>query len=101
MHFTQRINQIFTGNPDGNFAHSTLRTVFDWPANEWKDTTMDEKVEILRTLVNGPDQLLGLIMDYMENNQELRPDTAKPLTILWSLTYIIEYLLKDEPAADE
>lgn len=100
MHFTQRINQIFTGNPDGNFAHSTLRTVFDFPAHEWSQTTMAEKVEILRTLANSDDRLFAILRRYMENNREYRPDTANPDTILLSVAQILEFMLKDEEAGD-
>jgi hypothetical protein len=101
MHFTRRINEVFTGSPDGNYAHCTLRTVFDFPAHEWSETTMAEKVEILRTLANCPERLFHLIMQYMEYYRQLRPDTADPMTILWSLADIMEFALQNEPPADE
>ena len=60
---------------------------------------MPEKVEILRTLANSRERLFRLIIQYMENNREYRPDTADPMTILWSLADIIEFALmeRDEP----
>lgn len=35
-----------------NYKHRTLRTVFDCYSEEWKETTIDEKLRILRTLLD-------------------------------------------------
>jgi len=35
------------------YKHRTLRTVFDPYSSEWNDTTIDEKIKILKTIIDS------------------------------------------------
>lgn len=55
------------------YKHRTLRTLFDPYSTEWGKTTMDEKLKILKRIVDGGEELNILIEDYkdryIEQNQ--------------------------------
>jgi len=62
MHYQEKIDKIF-GN--GNlWKDRTLRTLFDPYSSEYEHTTMDRKVEILKTILENDISLTKLILEY-------------------------------------
>ncbi len=61
-HLHELIDEIF----DKNFyKHRTLRTVFDIGSSEWKETSIEEKLEILRKIKqSGKISMENLILQY-------------------------------------
>ncbi len=48
-----------------NSAHRTLRTLFDPGSFEWSETSMDEKLDLLKKILNADKiSLPSLIFDY-------------------------------------
>lgn len=45
MHLHERMDRIFKAPM---WKHRTLRTIFDPFSSEWKETSMDKKVQILK-----------------------------------------------------
>lgn len=57
--------------------HRTLRTCFDPGSEEWKQTTIEEKIEILRQ-ITAVEDLTKIIMKYkLEYIQMNKPHVAK------------------------
>jgi hypothetical protein len=64
MHYQEKIDKIF--GKGSLWKHRTLRTLFDPFSSEYNQTTMEKKVEILKTIrANGMD-LNELVDDYKE-----------------------------------
>ncbi len=59
-HYQEKIDKIF--GKDWN--HRTLRTCFDPGASEWQHTTYEQKIEILRKLVDSGEPLMYWISEY-------------------------------------
>lgn len=64
MHYQQKIDKIF--GKGSLWKHRTLRTLFDPYSSEYNQTTMDEKLEILKTIKDHGIDLSELIKDYKE-----------------------------------
>ena len=84
--------------PEFDFVNSCLlRGCFDNPSYEWNDSTMEEKVEALRVLVNEENYstfklALGML-DYCNHNAG---KDIKPFDLVMSMGEIIDHLLKKE-----
>ena len=77
------------------WKHRTLRTVFDPSSSEWGNTTMQQKVAILKKIVENGENLYGLIDDYKDRYREQnRYDIANQTGN--ALAFIIEHILKSE-----
>jgi len=64
MHYQEKMDQIFA---KGNlWKHRTLRTLFDPNSSQYKETTMEKKVEILRTIIESKLKLNEIILEYKE-----------------------------------
>ena len=64
MHYQEKIDIIFgKGNM---WRHRTLRTLFDPYSSEYNHTTMDRKLEILKSIKENGIDLNELILDYKE-----------------------------------
>ncbi len=90
--YSEKIDKIFGAS---NYQHRTLRTIFDPYSSEWNDTTMEQKVEILKKIINSEESIDKIIMGYqlyykMENKNHVA-DTAYT-----GLLPIITYLLSDK-----
>ena len=84
--------------PDFNIAQSCLlRECFDMPSHEWKGSTMEEKVEALKVLVNEEKHstynLARGMHDYC-NHHAGKDIELSDLVV--SLSKIIDHLLKKE-----
>lgn len=64
MHYQQKIDKIFAKGD--LWKHRTLRTLFDPFSSEYDQTTMDKKVEILKTILDNNISLTDLIQEYKE-----------------------------------
>lgn len=64
MHYQQKIDKIF--GKGSLWKHRTLRTLFDPFSSEYNQTTMDKKLEILRTIRDNGLDLTELLYDYKE-----------------------------------
>lgn len=64
MHYQQKIDKIF-GN-GSLWKHRTLRTLFDPNSSEYNQTTMEKKLEILKTIRDNGIDLTELLVDYKE-----------------------------------
>ena len=64
MHYQEKIDKIF--GKGSLWKHRTLRTLFDPYSSEYNDTTLDRKLEILKTIRENKIDLKELINDYKE-----------------------------------
>lgn len=64
MHYQEKIDKIF--GKGSLWKHRTLRTLFDPYSSEYNDTTLDRKLEILKTIRENKIDLNELINDYKE-----------------------------------
>jgi hypothetical protein len=48
-HYQEIVDEVF----GSYYRHRTLRTLFDPNSNEWTETTINEKLEILKTLLDS------------------------------------------------
>lgn len=62
MHYQQKIDKIF--GKGSLWKHRTLRTLFDPFSSEYNQTTMDKKLEILKTIKENGIELNELLNDY-------------------------------------
>ncbi len=59
------------------YKHRTLRTLFDPYSSEWNKTAMDEKLKILKRIVDGGEELNFLIENYKDRYiEQNRKDIA-------------------------
>lgn len=68
-YYEARMDTIFANQ--STWEHRTLRTVFDPFSHEWKQTTPEEKVEIITTLELKGESLYMLIQAYKERYKEI------------------------------
>lgn len=62
MHYQQKIDKIFA---KGNlWKHRTLRTLFDPYSSEYEQTTIEKKLEILKTIRENKIDLNEIIEEY-------------------------------------
>ncbi len=95
MDYRQRMNHIFTGDPNVPWQHASLRTLFDPVSHEWSETTMAEKADILRTIVASGESLWLLAGEYQEDYRNYgRPDIAEEL--VHGLSDLLEHVLKQQ-----
>lgn len=91
--YEARLDKIFS---EGRlWKHRTMRTVFDPLSSEYSDTSLDQKIEILKKIVNNDFQLRRLISDYKEryieqNRRDIASEVEKSLVVL------LDHILKDE-----
>lgn len=64
MHYQQKLDKIF--GKGSLWKHRTLRTLFDPNSNEYNQTTMDKKIEILNTIRENKIDLNELLDEYKE-----------------------------------
>jgi hypothetical protein len=64
MHYQKKIDKIF--GKGSIWQHRTLRTLFDPYSCEYNETTMDRKLEILKTIRENEIDLNELLNDYKE-----------------------------------
>lgn len=78
---------------------NVLRGCFDSVSSEWDRSSMDEKLEALKYLVEHEDKnISSLSIGMMEHcNNELNKNIT-PLELIMSMGEIIEYLLKNSHA---
>lgn len=85
-HYQETIDQIF----GRNFKHRTLRTLFDCNSEEWNETSISEKLDILRTInkseeISLEDLILGYKIFYsaeLKNKSHVLKSIDKSLEIL-------------------
>ena len=91
--YEARMDMIFA---NGHlWKHRTLRTVFDPPSSEWGYTTIQQKVAILKKVVENGENLYSLIDAYKDryreqNRYDIANETGNALAL------IIEHILKPE-----
>lgn len=92
MHLHERMDNIFANSTP--WPHRTLRTLFDPASAEWKMTTMDEKVEILKKLKCSGESLRRIAVEYQSfyRDDMNRSDIANDFE--GGLLAITEYLLE-------
>lgn len=60
-HYQEIVDNVF----GSYYRHRTLRTLFDPNSNEWTETTISEKLEILKKLLdNGETDLEEILIGY-------------------------------------
>jgi hypothetical protein len=64
MHYQEKIDKIF--GKGSMWQYRTLRTLFDPYSSEYSETTMDRKLEILKTIRENYIDLNELLNDYKE-----------------------------------
>lgn len=58
-HYQDIVDEVF----GSMYRHRTLRTLFDPSSSEWDDTTIDKKLEILKTLLGSNKATLDEILN--------------------------------------
>lgn len=87
-HYQETVDEIF----GENFKHRTLRTLFDCSSEEWQNTSIDEKLKILRTILKSEKiSLEDLVLKYkifysseLTNKAHVLKSIEKSLEILLS-----------------
>lgn len=64
MHYQEKIDKIF--GKGSLWEHRTLRTLFDPNSSEYTQTTMEGKLEILKTIRENEIDLNELLNDFKE-----------------------------------
>jgi hypothetical protein len=64
MHYQEKIDRIF--GKGSLWEHRTLRTLFDPNSSEYTQTTMERKLEILKTIRDNEIDLNELLNDFKE-----------------------------------
>lgn len=76
MHYQDKLDNIFAKG--SLWKHRTLRTVFDPFSSEYDETTINEKLEILKKIKDNKIELSELIDDYKEfYSEENKPNVIK------------------------
>lgn len=68
MHYQEKIDKIFAKGD--LWKHRTLRTLFDPNSSEYNHTTMERKLEIIKTIRENNIDLKELIEEYKEFYRE-------------------------------
>jgi hypothetical protein len=93
MEYEEQLDKIFANGR--LWKHRTFRTVLDPLSHEYSQTTMDQKINFLKTLINSNVDLSSFIMDYKIRYSELdRRDIA--VETEKALLIIVEHLLKKD-----
>ena len=79
--------------------HRTLRTVFDYLSHEWSQTTIDEKLNILKKMLDTGDITLGhILLEYRHYYTEELTNKAYVVdAIEESLEILLEHSIKKHP----
>lgn len=76
MHYQDKLDNIFAKG--SLWKHRTLRTIFDPFSSEYDETTINEKLEILKKIKDNEIELSELIDDYKEFYlEENKPNVIK------------------------
>lgn len=76
MHYQEKLDEIF--NKGNLWKHRTLRTVFDPFSSEWNETSIEEKLGILKTIKGNDIDIQSLIIQYKRfYNEENKPHVSK------------------------
>ena len=74
-----------------------LRGCFDRSSSEWQDTSIDEKVKILKKLINEDgEDILKLSIGMMDYCNKENGKDIKPVDLVRSMSEIMDYLLKEK-----
>ncbi len=93
-HLHDRMDKLFANGR--NWHHRTLRTVFDPLGNEWNETTMAQKIDILKKIVASGENLQIVYMEYLKFYKKEKPHVANDA---WqSLIIYVEALLPEKDA---
>lgn len=79
-----------------NWKHRTLRTVFDPYSSEWNDTSMEQKVSILKKLIESGEMLEVIAMEYKDFYKKEINKPAVANDFDKGLIHILEYLMKNK-----
>lgn len=75
-----------------NSIHRTLRSCLDPGSNEWSETSMDKRIEVLTKVVNKGNDLQTVLLHYKMSYQEMnKPHVVDNLNN--GLAELLEYLL--------
>lgn len=62
LHYQEKLDKIFAKG--SLWKHRTFRTVFDPFSSEYSDTTIEQKIDFLRTCINNGIEIQELIFEY-------------------------------------
>ncbi len=94
-HLHDRMDKLFAEGALWN--HRTLRTIFDPYGEEWRETNMNRKIEILKNIIDNGESLDKVFEEFKQYysedlaNKEYVSDNAYK-----SLIIFLELLLKDK-----
>lgn len=89
MNYSERIDKIFGHS---NSKYRTLRTLFDPASNEWNETTMEKKIEILTKILEHYETLWTLLLEYQLYYTEINK-THVVKEVQTGLAYLLENIL--------
>ena len=92
MHYQEKMEKIFANG--GNWSHSSLRTVFDPYGSEYKRTTMQEKVAILKKIKAEGLDIFNIIHEYIDFYADEKPHVIKD--VIPGLAMLMDGLLEEE-----
>jgi hypothetical protein len=68
MEYEDRMDQIFKRNL---WKHRTLRTLFNPGSAEWSETNMEQKLVLLKKILNAGEDLNMLLLEYKTRYREM------------------------------
>lgn len=93
LHYEERVDRIFTSGMADLWEHRTLRTIFDPLSNEWSETEMEEKLQIVETITSSGENLNILILEYKDRYlAQGRKDIAE--AVVMGLAEMLEFSVK-------
>ena len=73
------------------------RTLFDFSSNEWKSTSVENKIEVLTKLLNeDKNNTLKISLEMLDYCNHEAGKEVKLMDLLISMSKIIDHLLKED-----
>ena len=92
IHYQERMDLLF----GETWGHRTLRTLFDIGSEEWKETTLNRKMDILKKIIESGENLQILFNQYqLYYADELGNKADVADRAYESLLFYSEYLAKN------
>lgn len=89
LHYQDLMDRIFDSPC---FRHRTLRTVFDPGSHEWNQTTMEEKIALIKKILENKLSIEFILAHYeMHYREEGRDDIAR--NAKRGLAHILQYAI--------
>ena len=99
IHYQERMDTLF----GEKWGHRTLRTLFDIGSEEWKETTLNRKIDIIKKIIESGENLQILYNQYQQyytdelSNKEYVADRAYESLLFYTQHLVSNYDPENEP----